>query len=209
MEKEFWITKWNEGQIGFHQSEPNEYLVNFFKEINLKGKTVFVPLCGKTFDMVWLKGQGAKVIGVELSDLAIKDFFSENKIPFATTEIENGTLYQSDEISIYCCDILNISSEIYTNIDYIFDRASLIALPEDIRKNYVSKMKDVMNNSSKYMLISLEYEGGGGPPFSITKKNVHNYFSDLQVSDISSHEKEVTFRDETRTSISHVFLITK
>ena len=209
MEKEFWISKWNEGQIGFHQSEPNNYMVDFFGKTDLKGKTVFVPLCGKTLDMVWLKDQGAKVIGVELSDLAVTTFFAENQIPFATTEIENGTLYQSDNINIYCCDVLNISSEILKNIDYIFDRASLIALPQEIRKNYVSKIKEIMNNQIQYMLITLEYDGGGGPPFSINKENVHSYFSDHQVTDISTIEKEVNFRGESRMSLSHVFLITK
>ena len=38
---------------------------------------VFVPLCGKSLDMVWLAQQGHRVIGAELSQRAIDDFFAE------------------------------------------------------------------------------------------------------------------------------------
>jgi thiopurine S-methyltransferase len=209
MEKDFWIDKWNIGQIGFHQDKPNSFMEEYFKDIDLTDKRIFVPLCGKTLDMIWFKDKGAKVVGVELSELAIKSFFSENQIPYTTLEIEKGTLFQSDDISIYCCNFFDIPNEATENIDYIFDRASLIALPEEIRTKYVSKMKELMNTHIQYMIITIEYEGGGGPPFSITKEKIHNDFSDLKVSDISTAEREATFRGESRRTHSHVFLITK
>ena len=50
------------------------------------GLSVFVPLCGKTLDMVWLCQQGHTVVGCELSEIAALDFFKENSIPYETRE---------------------------------------------------------------------------------------------------------------------------
>lgn len=38
---------------------------------------MFVPLCGKSRDMGWLRAQGFTVVGAELSRLAVEQFFGE------------------------------------------------------------------------------------------------------------------------------------
>ena len=59
MELDFWLERWNNNQIGFHQPQVNPYLIYFYGE---KGPSpeqreklkVFVPLCGKSKDLLWL-----------------------------------------------------------------------------------------------------------------------------------------------------------
>lgn len=70
MKSEFWHDRWLNSQIGFHQSEVNSYLQEHWSEHFQDRGTVFVPLCGKSRDMVWLCDQGHTVIGSELSAIA-------------------------------------------------------------------------------------------------------------------------------------------
>ena len=59
MEIDFWLERWKNNETGFHQPVINPYLAYFYGE---KGATaeqreklkVFVPLCGKSKDMLWL-----------------------------------------------------------------------------------------------------------------------------------------------------------
>ena len=76
MKKDFWLERWERGETGFHQNEINPYLIRDWQNLYpTHGSKVFVPLCGKTKDMIWLRQQGHLVIGVELSAIAAQDFF--------------------------------------------------------------------------------------------------------------------------------------
>ncbi len=78
MDAEFWKQRWENNQTGFHLDEVNPFLPRFWSQLHLpeKGK-VFVPLCGKSLDLLWLREQGHDVCGVELSPLAVQQFFAE------------------------------------------------------------------------------------------------------------------------------------
>ena len=79
MHHEFWHQRWQQNQIGFHKPETNPYLQRYWPKLPLSpGCRVFVPLCGKSNDMLWLLGMGYQVVGVELSPLAVESFFSDN-----------------------------------------------------------------------------------------------------------------------------------
>ena len=79
MKKEFWLERWERQEIGFHQSEINPYLCQYWNEVHAARESeVFVPLCGKSRDMLWLRKQGHTVLGVELSAIAAQAFFKEN-----------------------------------------------------------------------------------------------------------------------------------
>ena len=59
MDKSFWIDSWEKNQTRFHQASANEQLVAHINQLALApGDTVFVPLCGKSLDMLWLAEQG-------------------------------------------------------------------------------------------------------------------------------------------------------
>lgn len=76
MQPDFWLEKWQRGETGFHQDEVNPYLARYWPRLEALGK-VFVPLCGKSRDMRWLRRQGHEVLGVELAELAVRAFFEE------------------------------------------------------------------------------------------------------------------------------------
>src|SRR5690606_3494808 len=79
MHPDFWHQRWSDQQIGFHQSTPTPLLLEHWPALGLPaGAQVFVPLAGKSLDMAWLAAQGHRVLGVELSPLAVAQFFAEH-----------------------------------------------------------------------------------------------------------------------------------
>ena len=58
------------------------------KESRKDDITFFLPLCGKSVDLVYLYEQGLKVIGCECSEVACEQLFTENKIPFNRTKVD-------------------------------------------------------------------------------------------------------------------------
>ncbi len=81
MNPEFWQARWGEGRNGFHKSEVNPLLLKYFSALKLKkGSRVLVPLSGKSLDMAWLAAQGYEVVGIELVESAVQEFFAEHSI---------------------------------------------------------------------------------------------------------------------------------
>ena len=76
-----WSSRWDEDRIGFHVTKPNPYLIRYWQHLDeIKPKRCLVPLCGKSLDLVWLSEKVETVIGVELVEKAVLDFFREQQI---------------------------------------------------------------------------------------------------------------------------------
>ena len=96
----FWCQVWQEGLIRFHQQEYNSEMREFFSDIDLKDKTVFIPLAGKTLDILYFLEKGAKVTAIEFVEQAIIDFFEDNEILYT----KNDQLYQCTNLDFYAAD---------------------------------------------------------------------------------------------------------
>lgn len=178
MEADFWHNRWENNLTGFHLDEVNPYLVEYWPGLNVnKAGRVFVPLCGKTLDLLWLAEQGHQVVGVELSALAVEAFFAENKIAVERQTVGDLQLWKSENISLFCGDIFKLTPAILGHIDGVYDRASLIALPPAMRQDYAKKLIELTPSAHK-LLITLEYEQTkmDGPPFSVTEKEVSELY---------------------------------
>lgn len=156
-DNQLWLQSWRDKHIDFHQISVNPLLTKFWPKLKLTtASKVFVPLCGKSLDMIWLAEQGYQVIGVELSPIAVRDFFKENG--FKPTKSQSGqfTLWQYERISILCGDYFSLNKDDLGEIDIVYDRASLTALPEDIRVMYVSQLKTIVQAQTKIFLLTIE-----------------------------------------------------
>lgn len=205
MEIDFWLNIWNEKQIGFHQSSFNPKMVEFFSKYNLKDKKVFVPLCGKSHDMIWLANQGAHVVGVEVSPIAVKEFFEENNITFKIDKTAEGEWFRSESIDILLGDFFHLNE---THFDFIYDRAAMVALPEEIRQRYQEKIKTFANNA-EYFLFTFEYdqEKFQGPPFSVIEKEVFDVFQLFKIKKIFEQSEKSDFRGVSLMVKRVVYLI--
>ncbi|MEO1916811.1 MAG: thiopurine S-methyltransferase, partial [Candidatus Thioglobus sp.] len=158
----------------------NSKLVEFITCLKLKqGDTVFVPLCGKSYDMVYLLEQGFKVIGVELSSLAIEQFFDENNLVFTINQIDQFTLYQSDNITLYCGDYFALDKSVLKSVSAVYDRAALVALAVDLRAKYAQHLYSIISNDCRVLLLTLNYPQSqiSGPPFAVDEDEVVSLFS--------------------------------
>ncbi|MCW8830265.1 MAG: thiopurine S-methyltransferase [Gammaproteobacteria bacterium] len=192
MEKNFWLKRWQKRETGFHQEELNPYLGYFYGE---KGPApekrgalkVFVPLCGKSLDMFWLAQNGYEVLGNECSEIAVKDFFENHQLDYQIIREKLFTRYISEagpegrsRIEILLGDFFDLSPDDLEGITDIYDRASMIALPEDMRRAYADKMFDLQNEGMRTLLITLTYpqDEMQGPPFSVTEEEVADFYGE-------------------------------
>ena len=80
-----WISRWENNKIGWHADQINRQLIEYLDQLNPSPRdTIFVPLCGKTKDMLLLLENQINVIGVEMSSIAAEQFFSENNLSYST-----------------------------------------------------------------------------------------------------------------------------
>jgi thiopurine S-methyltransferase len=180
MKKEFWLERWERAEIGFHQNEINPFLLRFWQALpNPAGGEVFVPLCGKSLDMVWLRQQGCSVLGVELSAIAVQDFFKENGLSPTHTAIGKFESYEAGGIRILCGDIFDLGPEDLTKVSAVYDRASLVALPPDMRERYARHLVDVLPPATQILLVTFDYPQAEmqGPPFAVSVKEVEVLYS--------------------------------
>jgi thiopurine S-methyltransferase len=197
MNPEFWQKRWQEGRIGFNQSMVNPLLIKYFVRLNLTaGSRVFVPLCGKSIDMVWLATQGYDVVGVELVETAVQEFFAEQNIePTVYQQADNSTIkyYQGQlsgqTITLWVADIFALTAKDIGIINAVYDKAALIALPADMRVKYSKQVRKLSSDTSKVdganneitpqLLLTLNYDPRkkNGPPFSINNEQLEQYYS--------------------------------
>jgi thiopurine S-methyltransferase len=181
MQPEFWHQRWSENQIGFHQDAPTPLLLKHWPSLGVApGSQVFVPLAGKSLDMAWLASQGHRVLGVELSALAVEQFFDDQALQPDIRESKYGRHYSAGGIELICGDAFALDADALRGCAAVFDRAALIALPPELRVRYVRELYARLPSGCRGVLVTLEYpqEERAGPPFSVSEEEVIRLFSD-------------------------------
>lgn len=217
MEHDFWHGVWERDSIGFHQDDIHPFLTNHFPQLfnrfaseqvgidtevsksTVRPKNtvrpmndapkVFVPLCGKSSDMLFLANK-LNVVGSELSPIACRDFFEDNELSYNHFEQSPFQYYQNDDINLIQGDFFALSSEQLGSVNWIYDRAALIALPPEMRTHYLSKLKSLMGEGTKLFLVTLEYPQSEmqGPPFAVMETEVQAAFNDFTVEKITDND---------------------
>ena len=174
-----WISRWESNRIGWHTDKVNSQLIEYLDELKLSSQeAIFVPLCGKSLDMNYLIQKNFKVIGVEMSELAIQQFFEENNLSYTISKEEEFEVYEGDRIKIYCGDFFDLQSKHLDNVKAVYDRASLIALDDELRQKYVKHLNDIINLDVRILLLTLNYpqHQRSGPPFAVSKSEIDRLF---------------------------------
>ncbi len=182
MRAEFWLELWRSGQLGFHQAAVNPWLAKHWPALSLVSDCpVFVPLCGKSLDLAWLRALGHRVIGVELSEIAVRSFFEEAETPFKMSN-SAGDLprFSSGGIHIYCGDYLALSAPHLEAAPGVFDRGALVALPPEQRAVYADHVQRILPVGAQVLLVTLDYDQDRvpGPPFAVSQAQVRALYGD-------------------------------
>lgn len=178
MDKQFWQTRWRENKIAFHEPKAHDFLQRHLKSLDLRGgDTVFVPLCGKTLDIDWLLQKGLKVIGIEFNQGAIEEVFA--RLDLEPTIIETGSLrrFEAGDLTLYLGDFFELSAEQLGHVHAVYDRAALVALPDETRTRYASHLS-LISAHAPQLAIAYSYDQSQtqGPPFSVPTPSVQGLY---------------------------------
>ncbi|AOB32216.1 thiopurine S-methyltransferase [Bordetella sp. H567] len=187
MDAEFWLERWREGRTHFHQTRISPPLERFWPTLQFApGSRVLVPLCGKSLDMPWLAQRGLNVLGVELSALAVEQFFDENRLTPQVRRSAMGDHYVAGNIEIIRGDIFDVDAETLRGCTGVFDRAALVALPRDMRPRYVQHVYGQLSDRYQGLLITLDYpqQEMDGPPFSVDDEEVQALYAGHSVAEL-------------------------
>lgn len=177
MEASFWFKSWDLGGFytSFHRSDIHPYVLQYMNPESIEGKNILVPLCGKTVDMIYLSRFANRVIGVEIVEKAIIQFFEENNLTYNQLDEET---YISGNITILKTDFMALSKERIGEIDWVLDRASLVALPFEMRTEYIRTLDRITDVGTKQLIITLEYFPLiNSAPFCIKPTEVEEYYA--------------------------------
>lgn len=175
MHRKFWIDRWSDGNIGFHRDQPMPSLVDHWPALQLPpGSRVLVPLAGKSLDMIWLASRGFRVLGVELSPLAVEQFLADNGLVAVQHDSSMGTHHVAGNIELICGDVFALEDAILETCDAIYDRAAIIALPVEMRKRYVETVYERLRSGCRGLMVTLDYDQSemDGPPFSVSAEEI-------------------------------------
>jgi len=186
MKPEYWLERWQEGRIGFHRADVNPRLVAHHQRVLGECVRVLVPLCGKSADLEWLAVQGHEVWGIELSELAAQAFFGERGFDPERREAFGMLQYSHGTVTIVVGDFFAVTAEQIGYFEGAYDRAALIALPADLRKRYVTHLKELLTPKAKLLLLTLDFDAEGGPPFAVASAEVESAYGARNVTLLSS-----------------------
>lgn len=187
MELSYWRSKWRKDKIGFHMENGYPGLEKHWGSVTLdKNPAVLVPLCGKSKDLIWLSEHCDQVVGVEISTLAVDQFFRENSLQAKKSTFADFTIYQANNIEIWNGDFFKLPKQKLPEFNLMYDRAAMVALPPEMRKQYAAKILELISANTQILLHQFYYrqEEMPGPPFSVSPEEViklYGKFFDINV----------------------------
>jgi len=179
MDPSFWHRRWEKNEIAFHEGKANLLLVKYFTELSLaKGRRIFVPLCGKTLDISWLLSNGYRVAGAELSQIAIEQLFMEIGLQPEISTVGEVEQWSANNLDIFVGDIFALSRKMLGPVDAIYDRAALVAFPDEMRTRYSMHLTEITGTAPQ-LLICYDYDQSlmEGPPYSVTSEEVKRHYA--------------------------------
>ena len=175
---ENWIERWRDGQIGFHEGDANTLLAHHVARLSGRHR-VLVPLCGRSEDLAFLAAHGHAVLGVELAEQAVREFFDMHALTPSITSRGPFVEYSAGAITLLAGDFFETTPALVGLLDAHYDRAALIALPADVRPRYVAHLRGLLSASATSLVITLEYDQQriAGPPFAVLESELRSLYA--------------------------------
>src|ERR1700742_601957 len=192
MQPDFWLDRWRAAQIGFHQAATDRHLMAYWPNLKLPASSsVFVPLCGKSLDLLWLNARGHSVAGVELSPIALESFCMEHGIPARRRVLADFDVYEAERLALFRGDFFKLTRKLLGNVSAVYDRAALISWAPPLRSAYVDHMAALTDAGTQTLLISVEYPPAqmSGPPFPLDRAAIDELYAEHHsIELLGSHE---------------------
>ncbi|MEM1197230.1 MAG: thiopurine S-methyltransferase [Pseudomonadota bacterium] len=185
MEHTFWQERWATNQIAFHEPEPHPFLRACLFKLGLEqGGTVFVPLCGKTLDIDWLLSKGFRVVGIELNQGAVEEVFERLSLTPERQTFGGLQRLQAGSLTLYIGDFFALTAAELGAVQGVFDRGSLVALPDELRRRYAPHLVSLAGQAPMLtMTYDYPQEQTPGPPFAIPFDQVAGLYAGTHVAE--------------------------
>jgi thiopurine S-methyltransferase len=196
LDSRYWRKRWDEGKIGFHRNETNPLLVDFYDRfIDENSRRVYLPLCGKSEDLNWLRNKGLEVHGCDVSSLAFEAFFKENGLEYESSDHE----FRSGNICLHEGDFFALAAEQIGQFDAIYDRAAMVAIEHNRHDDYAKRLLELLEPHGRILLIGFDYDPleMAGPPFSLSEQNIKTAFHGAKIEQLAETDiwaKETRFQ---------------
>ncbi|HEX9474573.1 MAG TPA: thiopurine S-methyltransferase [Steroidobacteraceae bacterium] len=180
MHPEFWLDRWQRREIGFHQAQVNVDLQTHWPALGCPpASPVLVPLCGKSTDMRWLHDQGHLILGVELSAIAVEEFFAEQRLSPRRGRAGALDCWEAEGYRILVGDFFELDAAAVSGVSGVYDRAALVALPVPLRARYARQLTRILPARCGMLLLTMDYpqEQMSGPPFAVPESEVRELFA--------------------------------
>jgi len=192
VQPDFWLDRWRTAQIGFHQAAADRHLKAYWLRLKLPANSpVFVPLCGKSLDLMWLRTLGHAVTGVEVSPVALESFVMEHGIPATRRVLPNFDVFEAEGFRLFCGDYFELTPTLLGSVSAVYDRAALISWEPAERATYVRHLTSLTSPGTQTLLIAVEFppEQMKGPPFPVTRDTIEDlYAGRYSIEELARHE---------------------
>ena len=210
-----WLARWREDRIRFHLEQINPTLVRYVDRLLPHKKCrVLVPLCGKSLDLGWLIEQGHDVVGVELSEKAVSDLFTDSGWSPTIDRKSGYDVWRYGSLEIFVSDLFELDPLLVGTFDGVWDRAALVALNQLDRARYVPWVLHRLNSGGRLLLSTLSYDQTRmeGPPYSVAADEVRSLYQSvgtlekIEQTDVAQHNP-LFIEAEIEQAFSETWLI--
>ena len=192
MQADFWLDRWRNALIGFHQAAVDKRLTAYWPRLRIPPDSrVFVPLCGKSLDLLWLRAQGHSVVGVEISPIAVEAFCLENGIPASRQMLADFDVYEAPGLTLFRGDFFKLTPALLGSVSAVYDRAALISWAPPLRAAYVKHMTALTTAGNQALLTVVDFPEAqmNGPPFPLTPATVSALYAEHHsIEQLGRHE---------------------
>ncbi|XP_041359876.1 probable thiopurine S-methyltransferase [Gigantopelta aegis] len=199
---DYWKLRWAQRKVAFHSANVHKLLAVYNDRL-LAGREhikIFFPMCGKAVDMKWVYDLGHDVVGVDGSEIPIKEFFEESGLEYTVEPLTTitGNRYKTTDgrIQIFECDLFDFNKDLAGQFDAIWDRGALVSVNKDQQKRFASLLETLMAPGCRQLLCIKSFDDSNwpGPPHVVRENQVCDLYGDKctveKVCSVDSFEEQ-------------------
>eukprot|EP01061_Rhynchopus_euleeides_P017456 TRINITY_DN29009_c0_g1_i1.p1 TRINITY_DN29009_c0_g1~~TRINITY_DN29009_c0_g1_i1.p1 ORF type:complete len:251 (+),score=104.53 TRINITY_DN29009_c0_g1_i1:59-754(+) len=193
---EYWNQRWQDGSTGWRNAEnepegpPFADNVSFAEgaleqKVLCEGKSAFVPLCGDSNVVLYLAEQGMTVVGLDGSAIAVQQL--KARVAEASEDVQKRVhLVEGDFYAFLPGSEMHLGSTAKNikQFDFIYDRASFVAIDPARRDEYKSLMEAWTSPGAVYYFEAIQRKPSlvkEGPPHHTPYETVETHFPTWRV----------------------------
>jgi thiopurine S-methyltransferase len=205
MQQGYWADRWRADQIGFHVAEVNRRLLAHAHRLPPPPAPLLVPLCGKSQDLAWLADRGHPVLGVEFVEQAARAFFAERGVEPQVGRAGPHLSLSTGGVTIVVADFFAVDPALVGRFPAVWDRAALIAVPPEQQRPYLERLRALVADDGRVLLVTYDHDLPGGPPYPVSGGDVERLsaglFTPEPLEDEDILAEEPRFRERGATRI--------